>query len=79
MEIDDWTTRVEKHITDCSRLLVYFDRVASENDAFGDNACRVRVQESAHGYKLRSYVHTTLMLRIKKALVVAHIVCPEFA
>ena len=50
------TTRVEEHVTDCSRLLVYFEGVASENDAFGNNARCIRVQESTHGYKLWSYV-----------------------
>lgn len=55
---EDGTTRVEEHVTDCSRLLVYVEWVASEKDTFGNNACCVRVQESTHGHKLWSYVHT---------------------
>ena len=47
-------TRLEEHITDCSRLFVDFEGVTGENDAFGDNARCVRVQESTHGYKLWS-------------------------
>ena len=47
-------TGVEEHITDCSGLLVHFERVTSEDDTFGNNARGVGVQESTHGYKLWS-------------------------
>lgn len=56
MEVDR-LTRVEEHVADRSRLLVYLEGVAGENNPFGNNARCVRVQESTHGYKLWSYVH----------------------
>ena len=50
-------TCVEEHITDRSRLFVDLERMSGENDPFGDDACRIWVQEAAHRHQLRCFTN----------------------
>lgn len=48
-------TGVEKHIPNCSSLLVNFEGVPGEGDTLGDDAGGVRVKEASHSHELWSY------------------------
>jgi hypothetical protein len=41
-------TGAEEHVTDRCSLLVDSEGVAGEQDAFRDDACRIRIEEAAH-------------------------------
>lgn len=52
LEVGDILT-VEEHVPDSRSLLVHLVRVAGENDALGNDACRIRGHERAGGNKVR--------------------------
>ena len=47
-------TSIEEHIANRRRLFVDFERMPRQDDAFGDHAGRVGVQEASHRDEYRS-------------------------
>ena len=45
-------TGVEKHVAHCRRLLVHLERMASEDDTFGDYPCGIWVYEATHSHEV---------------------------
>ena len=50
-------TCIEEHITNRSRLFVDLERMSGEDNPFGDDACRIWVQEAAHRNQLRRFIN----------------------